>query len=173
VGSTNGRLRAGTACAVVALGSNLEGPADQVRRALRTLAALPGTDLVRHSALYRSPPLGPSAQPDYVNAVARLRTELSPRALLSALRGIESSQGRTRQGPRWGARTLDLDLLLYDRVCIREVDLTVPHPRMHERAFVLYPLHEVAPHAYIPGRGPLVELLEQVPAHGLRIHALE
>ncbi len=158
--------------AFVALGSNLQDPAAQVRRARQALGALPHTRLVACSALYRSPPLGPPDQPEYVNAVACLCTRLAAEELLRALHGIEREQGRARQGPRWGARTLDLDLLLYGGARIDEPHLTVPHPRMHERAFVLYPLHEIAPHVCIPGRGALVALLERVPAHGLRILAL-
>lgn len=159
-------------CAFVALGSNIEAPVAQVRRARQALDALPGTRLVKCSALYRSPPLGPPDQPDYVNAVACLRTRLSAGELLEALQRLERAQGRVRDGPRWGARTLDLDLLLYGDARIEEPHLTVPHPRMHERAFVLYPLHEIAPHVRVPGRGALVALLERVPAHGLRVLAL-
>ncbi|NIR31941.1 MAG: 2-amino-4-hydroxy-6-hydroxymethyldihydropteridine diphosphokinase [Gammaproteobacteria bacterium] len=156
----------------MALGSNIQAPVAQLRRARRALDALPGTRLVKCSALYRSPPLGRPDQPDYVNAVACLRTQLSAGELLGALQGIERAQGRVRDGARWGARTLDLDLLLYGDARIEEPHLTVPHPRMHERAFVLYPLHEIAPHVRVPGRGALVALLERVPAHGLRILAL-
>jgi len=159
--------------AFVGLGSNLEDPARQVRRAFGALAELPATRLVQRSALYRSPPLGPPGQPHYVNAVAALETGLTPRALLAALQALEARQGRVRAGVRWGPRTLDLDLLLYGAQCLCEEGLTVPHPHLHERAFVLYPLHEVAPCLEIPGRGPLVALLERVPARGLRVVAEE
>lgn len=171
-------------CAYVALGSNLGGPLGQVRRARAALGRLPETELVACSALYRSPPLGPPGQPDYINAVAGLRTRLAAGALLRALQGIEAAQGRVRprcEGgsgreraarARWQARKLDLDLLLYGDAEIDEAHLKVPHPRMHERAFVLYPLHEIAPHLRVPGHGSLAGLLEQVPAHGLRIRAL-
>lgn len=159
-------------CAFVALGSNIQAPEAQVRRARQALDALPHTRLVKCSALYRSPPLGPPDQPDYVNAVVGLRTRLGAAELLRALQKIEREQGRVRDGPRWGARTLDLDLLLYGDARLAEPHLTVPHPRMHERAFVLYPLHEIAPYVHVPGRGALVALLERVPAHGLRILAL-
>lgn len=139
--------------AFVALGSNVGHPRRQLARAARELARLPGSRVVAMSRNYVTAPVGTAdAQPDYVNAVAALRTVLGPRALLARLHGIERRHGR-RRAQRNAARTLDLDLLLYERRRIAGAQLTVPHPRMHERAFVLRPLADVAPAAVIPGRG--------------------
>ena len=154
----------GPRVAFVALGSNLDAPRDQVLRAFGELAALPGTALTARSRLYRSPPLGPADQPDYVNAVARLDTTLMPRALLDALLGIERAHGRRRDGGRWGPRTLDLDLLLHGDTVLDEPGLTLPHPGLTTRAFVLYPLAELAPDLGIPGAGPLRALVARTPA---------
>jgi 2-amino-4-hydroxy-6-hydroxymethyldihydropteridine diphosphokinase len=145
----------------VALGANLGSPAATLRTAFNALAGLPDTRLVGRSALYRSAPLGVSGQPDYINAVAALDTHLPAPALLAALLAIEASRGRTRDYHH-APRTLDLDLLLYGDEVVRLPGLTIPHPRMHERAFVLVPLAEVAPAAIIPGRGPVAELLARV-----------
>jgi len=138
----------------IGLGSNLEQPAQQIRRALRELRELPDSRLVRHSALYGSTALGPSGQPDYVNAVALLQTGLDPLALLDRLQAIEQDHGRQR-GARWGPRTLDLDILLYGDRQIASPRLRVPHPQMHRRAFVLAPLYEIAPDIDLPGLGRL------------------
>jgi 2-amino-4-hydroxy-6-hydroxymethyldihydropteridine diphosphokinase len=142
--------------AYVGLGSNLEHPRRQLARAVRALARLPRTRLARVSPNYVTAPVdtrGP--QPDYVNAVAELDTRLTPRALLARLLAIERRQGRTRiaGGPPRAPRTLDLDLLLFGRRRVHAPGLVVPHPRMHERAFVLKPLTDVAPTATIPGKG--------------------
>jgi 2-amino-4-hydroxy-6-hydroxymethyldihydropteridine diphosphokinase len=145
----------------VGLGSNLQNPREQVRRALQELARLPGTRLDRHSSLYRSTPLGPQDQPDYVNAVACLATELEPLSLLDALQAIEQAHGRVRDR-HWGARTLDLDILLYGDRVIALPRLQVPHPQMHLRSFVLKPLLEIAPGLAVPGRGPVAELAQAV-----------
>ncbi|MEW5771750.1 MAG: 2-amino-4-hydroxy-6-hydroxymethyldihydropteridine diphosphokinase [Pseudomonadota bacterium] len=136
--------------AFVALGANLGDPAAQIARAFQELARLPETRLVARSSLYLSKPVGCMEQPDYVNAVARLDTRLTPRALLAALLGIESRHGRTREFKN-APRTLDLDLLLYDGLVMHEPGLTLPHPRMLERAFVMVPLLEIAPDCLIPG----------------------
>ncbi|HXZ52203.1 MAG TPA: 2-amino-4-hydroxy-6-hydroxymethyldihydropteridine diphosphokinase [Burkholderiales bacterium] len=144
--------------AYVGLGSNLDGPRAHVMRALEELARLPGTRLVRRSALYRSAPLASTAQPDYVNAVAQLETVLDPRRLLEELSAIEARHGRERPFPN-APRTLDLDLLLYGQTVLASPELTLPHPRMHERAFVLGPLAEIEPGALIPGRGRVDELM--------------
>lgn len=146
--------------AFIGLGSNLDDPVRQVRQALPELAALPETRLAQVSSFYRSPPMDGSApgQPDYINAVAWVETALGARELLQALLRIEQGRGRTRL-ERWGPRTLDLDLLLYARVRINEPDLVVPHPGLHKRAFVLYPLYEIAPAIDIPGLGALQALL--------------
>jgi len=147
--------------AFVGLGANIGEPETQVLRAIEALAKLPGTRVVAASSLYRSAPVGVEAQPDFVNAVARIETSLSARALLEELLAAEERFGRTRAFP--GApRTLDLDLLLYGDHVIAEPGLVVPHPRMHERAFVLAPLAEVAPEVAIPGKGRALALLAKL-----------
>jgi 2-amino-4-hydroxy-6-hydroxymethyldihydropteridine diphosphokinase len=139
--------------AYLGLGSNLAHPRRQLARALRSIARVPGTRIVAASPSYVSAPQGVDApQPDYVNSVVVIRTILGPRALLAALHSIERSQLR-RRSRRNAPRTLDLDLLLYGRRRMRISGLTVPHPRMHERAFVLRPLADVDAAARIPGRG--------------------
>jgi 2-amino-4-hydroxy-6-hydroxymethyldihydropteridine diphosphokinase len=147
--------------AVVALGANLDDPVDQVRRAFDELARLPGTRVLARSSLYRTAPVGLTAQPAFVNACALLETALAPRALLEALLGIERAHGRVRGVPN-GPRTLDLDVVLYGDLALHEDGLTLPHPRAHERAFVLAPLLEVWPDAIIPGRGPAASFREAV-----------
>lgn len=154
--------------AFVALGSNLDGPREQVRGAMDALAGLPDTQLWARSRLYSSPPMDGSSQPDYVNAVAWLKTSLAPRVLLDALLGIEQAQGRNR-GRRWAARTLDLDLLLYGYEVIDEPGLRIPHPGLTMRAFVLYPLAELVPQLEVPGAGPLPALCARIPADGLAV----
>ena len=144
------------AFAFIGLGSNLAHPRRQLALALQRVARLPRTELLRVSPSYRTAALGtPNPQPDYVNAVALVRTALAPRALLARLHAIERRHGRRRGGdvPRNAARTLDLDLLLYGARRSRTPALTLPHPRMHERAFVLRPLTDIDPAAVIPGRG--------------------
>jgi 2-amino-4-hydroxy-6-hydroxymethyldihydropteridine diphosphokinase len=155
----------------IGLGSNLEGPRGQVERALEELAGLPQSRLLRHSRLYRSAPLGPEGQPDYINAVAALETALSPLDLLDELQRIETLHGRVR-GERWGARTLDLDLLLFGEERIELPRLKVPHPEMANRAFVLIPLAEIAPAGLvIPGLGSLDRLLPGVSNASLTVPA--
>ena len=153
--------------AYVGLGSNLNRPLRQVRDALQELRQIPGSRLVRHSPLYRSAPIGPPDQPDYVNAVAMLATELDPFDLLDALQAIETRHGRERS-VHWGPRTLDLDLLLYADRRIDSPRLQVPHPQLHRRAFVLVPLHDIAPQLTVPGHGALSALLAAVDRQGLR-----
>ena len=144
--------------AFIGLGSNLEDPHSQLQRAFAALDELPGTRLVARSSLYRSAPLGCpgqpdlSSQPDFVNAVAKIVTDLMPQVLLQALLQIEHQHGRERTF-RNAPRTLDLDVLLYDDVQLHEHGLTIPHPQMHLRAFVLQPLLEIAPDCVIPGVG--------------------
>jgi len=138
--------------AFVGIGANLGDAAAQVRAAIEALAAQPGTSLVASSSLYRTAPVGFAAQPDFVNAAVILATSLDPRALLETLLAIERGFGRVRAF-RDAPRTLDLDLLLYDDRVIDEPGLTVPHPRLHERAFALAPLVELDPECVIPGRG--------------------
>ncbi|MDD5180867.1 MAG: 2-amino-4-hydroxy-6-hydroxymethyldihydropteridine diphosphokinase [Gallionellaceae bacterium] len=145
--------------AFVGLGSNLSGPREQVARALRALGGLPHTRVLAQSSLYRSAPIGFLEQPDFINAVAKLETALSPRALLDALLDLEHECGRTREF-RNAPRTLDLDVLLYDDLRYHEHGLTIPHPQMHLRAFVLRPLLEIAPDCVIPGIGAVQEALQ-------------
>ena len=153
--------------AYIGLGSNLATPMLQLRSALDALSALPQSSVAAHSSFYISDPLGPADQPRYVNAVAALDTGLSPLALLDALQTIELEQGRTRKAERWGPRTLDLDILLFGNLHIDEPRLTVPHYHMHARAFVLYPLAEIAPDLRLPDGRPISELLEACPYVGL------
>lgn len=150
----------------VGLGSNLDDPAGQLQRAIYELAEIPATHLISCSGFYRSVPLGPSDQPKYLNAVARLETSLSPLTLLDELQRIENAHGRKRT-LRWGARTLDLDLLLFGTQIIDSPRLQVPHPEIPERNFVLYPLQEIAPDLEIPGKGTLGELIESCSPEGL------
>jgi 2-amino-4-hydroxy-6-hydroxymethyldihydropteridine diphosphokinase len=156
--------------AYIGVGSNLDDPLEHVRRSIRELAQLAENTVVAHSRLYASPPMGPSDQPDYINAVVRVRTALEPLALLDQLQAIERAHGRVREGQRWGARTLDLDLLLYGLRFIDHERLVVPHPGLHERAFVLYPLQELAGDIEVPGRGWLSELIRHCPRGDLRRH---
>ena len=143
--------------AYIGIGSNLEHPRAQVERALGELAELPRSRLLARSSLYRSAPLGYEAQPEFINAVARLDTELAAAELLARLQAIEAEHGRRRSFAN-APRSLDLDLLLFGEQRISGPELTVPHPRMHERAFALVPLIEIAPDAQIPGRGSAAAL---------------
>ena len=147
----------------VGLGSNLGGPREQVQAAVAELGRIPDTKLLASSSLYGSAPLGYTAQPDFVNAVAKLDTGLSPERLLAELQAIEARHGRERRFPD-APRTLDLDLLLYDDAEFDAPGLVVPHPRMHERAFVLAPLVEIEPLARVPGHGRAAELLARCDA---------
>lgn len=157
--------------AYVGLGANLDDPAAQVRAGMDALAELPVTRLLRCSALYRTAPVGLQAQPDFVNAVCALETALDPHTLLRALLDIERRHGRVRAGDRGGPRVLDLDLLLYGEITLATPEATVPHPRLHERAFVLVPLAEIAPDLVVPGRGAVRELLAA--CAGQRVERLE
>jgi 2-amino-4-hydroxy-6-hydroxymethyldihydropteridine diphosphokinase len=146
----------------IGLGSNLEDPLAQVSTALQELKLLPDTTLAARSSLYRSDPVGPPGQPDYINAVAALDTRLEPEALLDALQAIEQMHQRVRK-THWGPRTLDLDLLLYGDQVISTPRLTVPHAYMTERNFVLWPLAELAPELILPDGRPLNTLLQHCP----------
>lgn len=150
----------------IGLGSNLGVPHRRLVQALAALARLPDTHVIAVSPLYRTEPVGGPPQPDYLNCVAIVATSLSPRALLRHLHAIERHAGRRRtaSAPRNAPRTLDLDLLLYERRQVRQYGLTLPHPRMHERAFVLRPLADVAPAATIPGHGSARGCLAALPA---------
>lgn len=156
----------GRVTAYIALGANLDRPRYQVATALDELARLPDSRLTRASGLYRSRAVGHPDQPDYVNAVARLRTALDPCALLDALLAIEHRHGRERTYKN-APRTLDLDILLYDDLILDHPGLHLPHPRMHERAFVLAPLLEISPDCVIPERGPCRELLAGLGDNGV------
>ena len=152
--------------AFVGLGANLGEPPRQVREAFRELDAIPHTRVVRASSLYRSQPLGYAEQPSFVNAVAQLETGLPAERLLAELQAIEAAHGRRRSFAN-APRTLDLDLLLFGNAVLDTEELKVPHPRMHERAFVLLPLVEIAPDAGVPGRGPAKTLLEKCRNQGV------
>lgn len=154
--------------AYIGLGSNLESPVAQIKSARLAISALDSVDELAFSSLYASTPMGPQDQPDYVNAVMAVATGLSPLDLLHALQAIELEHGRVRGIQRWGARTLDLDLLLYGDQQIDTAELTVPHKGIAERAFVLYPLRDCAPDLVIPGKGKLSDLLGYCPLAGLR-----
>ncbi len=155
----------------IGLGANLEAPLQQLQQAVAALRQLPQSELVAVSSFYGSKPMGPQDQPDYVNAVAALDTRLSAEALLDALQQIEQNQGRQRKADRWGARTLDLDILLYGDAQIDTARLTVPHYGLHQREFVVYPLLEIAAQLQIPGRGALQHIAQQVPRNGLTMLA--
>lgn len=154
--------------AYIGLGSNLENPADQVKKARSTIAAHPLFTELKFSSLYSSPPMGPQNQPDYVNAVMSISTDSSGIEVLRILQKIESDFGRVRDGERWGARILDLDLLIFGDQMINHPDLIVPHAGLSERAFVLSPLSEITPeNMSIPGLGTLSHLLSHCPPNGL------
>lgn len=153
--------------AYIGLGSNLADPVEQVKTAISNLQSLPDSQLVAWSSLYASPPMGPQDQPDYINAVAAIETTLTAHQLLDALQAIEQQQGRIRNR-HWGERTLDLDVLLYGQNEIDDARLQIPHPGIALRAFVLYPLAEIAPDLKIPIAGKIEQLLQHCPRGGLR-----
>jgi 2-amino-4-hydroxy-6-hydroxymethyldihydropteridine diphosphokinase len=155
--------------AAIGLGGNVGDAAATLREALQALDRLPATRLLRASPLYRTPAWGKTDQPDFVNAAALVETTLGARALLDALLEVERRFGRRREaGPQWGPRVIDLDLLLYGDRAIDEPGLRVPHPHLHERAFALLPLADIAPDMPVPGRGPVRALLSQLDATGCR-----
>jgi 2-amino-4-hydroxy-6-hydroxymethyldihydropteridine diphosphokinase len=142
----------------VGLGSNLDGPVQQIETAFELLQNIPQTRFLARSSLYRSAPFGEVEQPDFVNAAAALLTQLAASDLLAEFQKIERKRGRKRGGPRWGPRILDLDLLLYSDDIIEEPGLSVPHPGIAERNFVLLPLRDLAPDLEIPGLGRLASI---------------
>ncbi|MCB5186678.1 2-amino-4-hydroxy-6-hydroxymethyldihydropteridine diphosphokinase [Methylobacillus caricis] len=152
--------------AYIALGSNLQQPEVQVRRAFDELSSLPQTKLVRASSLYRTEPVGYDNQPDFINAVAEVDTTLEPLALLRAILALENLHGRERPFPN-APRVLDLDLLFYDGIALQTQELTLPHPRMHERGFVLLPLAEIAAELDIPGYGKVSDLAQDCMDQGI------
>ena len=145
----------------VVLGSNQDEPLQQLRRAVAALQQIAHTRLLGVSGIYKTRPMGPPEQDDYLNAVAELETDLAAMDLLMALQGIERQQGRRRDGERWHQRPLDLDILLYGDQVIVSDKLVVPHPGMHKRAFVLYPLQELDANISIPGKGPVAALMKK------------
>jgi 2-amino-4-hydroxy-6-hydroxymethyldihydropteridine diphosphokinase len=155
--------------AYIGVGSNLDDPRAQVLSAFSKLAELPLTRVVLESPIYRSQPFGPVEQPDFANAVVGVLTQLEPRALLAYLRALETAQGRPdlTQRQRWGPRVIDLDVLVYGRERLNDPELTVPHPGIVERNFVLYPLADIAPDLDIPGLGRVIELKGRVTSEGL------
>jgi 2-amino-4-hydroxy-6-hydroxymethyldihydropteridine diphosphokinase len=154
--------------AYVAIGSNLNTPAERVREAFELLTALPEVRSVVRSRLYLSAPMGPQDQPQYVNAAAGFVTQLGARALLEQMLGIERDMGRDRQ-MRWGPRIIDLDLLWMVDAAVDEPGLTVPHPGVSMRNFVLYPLTDIAPALKIPGLGNVQTLLQRVGSRGISV----
>lgn len=151
----------------VALGANLGDPLQQAENAIAAIEQIPQTSVIKISPFYRSKPLGPQDQPDYLNAVIKIITELSPLALLKALQTIELNLGRVRKANRWGPRTLDLDILLYDSHEIQSEELTIPHYDMYNREFVLYPLFDIAPDLILPNQVPLKILINKVPINNM------
>lgn len=154
--------------AYIGLGSNLENPAQQIKSARAAITQIAGVKELGFSSLYHSSPMGPQDQPDYVNAVMCIATDLPPIDLLRCLQRIENDQGRVRKDQRWGARTLDLDVLIYGDQIIELPDLIVPHTGLAERAFVLYPLYEIAPHTQVPGKGDIADLIAKCPMNELK-----
>ncbi|ELY2672020.1 2-amino-4-hydroxy-6-hydroxymethyldihydropteridine diphosphokinase [Cronobacter sakazakii] len=148
--------------AFIALGSNLAEPLTQVNNALAALARIPGSRVVATSSFYRTPPLGPQDQPDYLNAAVALETTLSAEALLDNTQRIELEQGRVRKAERWGPRTLDLDIMLFGDATINTERLIVPHYDMKNRAFMLLPLSEIAPALRFPDGERLADVLERL-----------
>jgi len=153
--------------AYIGVGSNLDDPRAQVLSAFKRLADVPTTRVVVTSPLYGSSPLGPADQPDYVNAVAGILTQLDSRTLLTHLRGIESAAGRPDRHPKWGPRVIDLDVLVYGRERRDDPELVLPHPGIVERNFVLYPLADIAPDLNVPGLGRVSELKSRLTSDGL------
>ncbi|MGD9387908.1 MAG: 2-amino-4-hydroxy-6-hydroxymethyldihydropteridine diphosphokinase [Gammaproteobacteria bacterium] len=154
--------------AYIGLGSNLDDPARQLAQAVAALGHLPSSRLVSVSSVYRNPPMGPADQPDYLNAVAGILTALEPAELLARLQAIEAAQGRRRDGERWGPRTLDLDLLLHGSVRLQSESLTLPHPGLRSRPFVLVPLAEIAPGLRLPDGSLVARLAAATPGDGLQ-----
>lgn len=154
--------------AFIALGSNLEQPVKQLAQAIAALDTLPETQLLRASQMYANPPMGPQDQPDYVNAVALISTRLPPVDLLKALKGLEQAAGRLSTRI-WGERVLDLDILTYGSLVLNTTMLTIPHPGIAERRFVLAPWNEIAPETVLPDGRCVADLLLNAPEHPLHI----
>jgi len=161
-------LRETDVYAYIGLGSNMTDPIAQVHSGFSALKQLADTRVEACSSLYRTAPIGLQDQPDFINAVCRVTTRVAPAVLMQCLLDIEQAHGRVREGDKGGPRSLDLDLLIYGDELIQSAQLTVPHPRLHERAFVLYPLFELDPEMLIPGRGSLRELMRQCSAQRIQ-----
>ncbi|MDN3717142.1 2-amino-4-hydroxy-6-hydroxymethyldihydropteridine diphosphokinase [Vibrio breoganii] len=155
--------------AYIAVGSNLGDPVAQAKQAIESLRDLPRSRVIQASSLYSSTPMGPQNQPDYINAVVKIETELQPLELLDNTQKIENEQGRVRKEERWGPRTLDLDIILYGDETIDQPRLVVPHYGMREREFVLYPLLEIEPNLILPDGSALSQLIESVDRNGLQV----
>ncbi len=153
----------------IGLGSNIDNPVMQIHEAVERIKETPGVVFKRLSNLYQSTPLGPQDQPDFVNAVAEIETNLSARGLLAFLQRIEDTQKRDRSAERWGPRTIDLDILLFGDERVESSDLSIPHVGLKERAFVVYPLSEIAPQLTLPGGETISDLKAQCPAGKLKL----
>jgi 2-amino-4-hydroxy-6-hydroxymethyldihydropteridine diphosphokinase len=164
-------IAASTTTAYIGLGSNLQNPPEQIRMAVQAISKIPQSRVVKDSGLYLSkpmvPPSGPVKQPDYYNAVVKIETGLGPYELLDHLQQIEHAQQRER-GQHWGPRTIDLDILMFDNLQTKDERLTLPHPGLHQREFVLYPLRNIDPALEIPGHGMLSDLITRCPDKGLQ-----
>lgn len=150
----------------IGVGANLDNPVAQLESGIQRLSVAPAVNVERRSSFYSSDPMGPQDQPRYVNAVVRIETGLSPTHLLDLLQAVEDAAGRLRE-ERWGARTLDLDILLYDQLDLVSERLTIPHPGITLRSFVLIPLLEIDPDIVIPGLGRASEFRSSVSDYGL------
>ncbi|XTZ37665.1 2-amino-4-hydroxy-6-hydroxymethyldihydropteridine diphosphokinase [Salmonella enterica] len=148
--------------AYIALGSNLASPLDQVNAAIAAIEEIPQSHIAAVSSFYRTAPLGPADQPDYLNAAVALETTLTPESLLEHTQRIELQQGRVRKAERWGPRTLDLDIMLFGDITLNTPRLTIPHYDMKNRGFMLWPLFEIAPALCFPDGAPLQEILMQL-----------
>lgn len=155
--------------AYIAIGSNLADPLQQVNNALAALKKIPDTTFIARSSFYRTKPMGPQNQGDYLNLAVVLETRLSPEILLDHTQAIELEQGRVRKDERWGPRTLDLDIMLFGHHIINTERLTVPHYGLKQREFMLYPLAEIAPDLVFPDGETLAEQLKKVPENGLTL----
>ncbi|PVZ83344.1 2-amino-4-hydroxy-6-hydroxymethyldihydropteridine diphosphokinase [Serratia sp. S1B] len=153
----------------IALGSNLAHPIEQINNALAALDNLPQTERILCSPLYRTKPLGPQNQPDFLNAVVALDTQLFAEQLLDHTQAIERDQGRVRKDERWGPRTLDLDIMLYGDQVINTERLTVPHYGLKQREFMLYPLADIAPNLVLPDGESLADCLKRIPKNGMTL----
>lgn len=159
--------------AYIGVGSNLDDPLKQVQRGVELLEDLPQSSVLLKSSLYRSPPMGPQDQPDFINAVVAIMTQLEPENLLSLMMGIELDQGRERSAERWGPRTLDLDLLAFSSVNMATEQLTLPHPGIAERIFVLLPWMEIAPHFRVNGSTTVEQLVQPLLSGDAKIEKLD